>query len=129
AWLRGGRRNTRTIGGRRRGGQLRLRSANLLQLAAQSSVLGRNRIDGGLPVAHHLRVFGAQRFQLLLDRRARQLLFLQVLDRAALRIEPVAVGGDELALRQVAIDETAGVDGGRPRGVLSGFVFAAEDEP
>ena len=63
------------------------------------------------------------------DLRGRQLGLFQVLDRAALRVEAVAVACDELALREVAIDEAAGVDRCRAVCIHSGVVaIAAEDE-
>ena len=45
------------------------------------------------------------------------------------RIEPIAVDGDELALRQVTVNEACGLDRGRAAvlGLLG--VVAAEDEP
>src|SRR3546814_2551990 len=74
-------------------------------------------------------MLAAKGFELLLDLGAWQLGLLQILDRAALCIEPVAVARDELALREVAIDETAGVDRRRAIGITAALVaIAAEDE-
>src|SRR3546814_10446671 len=74
-------------------------------------------------------MLAAKGFELLLDLGAWQLGLLQILDRAALCIEPVAVARDELALREVAIDETAGVDRRSAIGITAALVaIAAEDE-
>ena len=81
-----------------------------------------------MPVAQHPRVLAPQRFELLLDRGLGKLAFLQVFDRAALRIEAVAVSGDEFALREIAIDQRAGLDRGCARAVGARFILAAEDE-
>src|SRR3546814_326793 len=92
-------------------------------------ILGRDRVDRRLAVGAHLRILAAKGFELLLDLGAWQLGLLQILDRAALCIEPVAVARDELALREVAIDETAGVDRRRAIGITAALVaIAAEDE-
>src|SRR3989344_5050880 len=92
-------------------------------------ILGRDRVDRRLAVGAHLRVLAAQGFELLFDLGARQLGLLEILDRAALCIEPVTVARDELALREVTIDEAAGVDCRRTICIGASLVaVAAENE-
>src|SRR3546814_3787294 len=67
-------------------------------------------------------MLAAKGFELLLDLGAWQLGLLQILDRAALCIEPVAVARDDLALREVAIDETAGVDRRRATAITAALL-------
>jgi len=86
----------RYSGGRRRG----LRGKPCLQFG----VLCRNGIDGGLSIDPHGLVFGLESRELRLDLRPRDAPILQRLLLARYRIQSVAIGRDELALGQIAVD-------------------------